>query len=134
MSTYSTRASKTAVELASEHNKTEVVKFITKYKTEPNILRSTTLDAAQDGADENRMGRERLRYRGRGEHRRREVIARTGNQYQCTEFNYQTPLAIAECKGNVEVVRLLIEGADVDSRDQYDQCTGHHDSDTSAQT
>ena len=58
------KANKTAAELASENGKAEVAKFIAEYKADANIrnkIRSTTLDTAQYGADEDGKMRERLR-------------------------------------------------------------------------
>src|SRR6266478_3967849 len=87
------KANETAADLASEDDKTEVAKFIAEYKADGNIrkkVRSSTLDTAQDGADE--IGTD----------------------------NENASLHTAAEEGKIDVVRLLIvRGADVDTRTQH---------------
>ncbi len=126
------RANKSAVELASENNKSEVAKFIAEYKADANVrsnLRSTTLDMAQYGADEDWEDEESASLHPAAEEGNVDIVKsllERGVDINGCDATNRTPLDKAACKGNIEIVRLLIErGAEVDSRDQWDNTPLH---------
>jgi len=126
------KTSKTAAELASENGKAEVAKLIAEYEADANIrrnIRSTTLDTAQGGADENGTDKEMATLHTAVEEGNIDVVKsllERGADINSLNGDDKTPLAIAAYKGSVEVVRLLIErGAEVDSRDKWDWTALH---------
>ena len=116
------RTNKTAAELASKNGNTEVSKFLAEYKGNANIrnkIRSTTLDAAEYGADED--GEASLH--AAAEEGNVDIVKsllERGTDVCIRNDHDRTPLNLAAMKGNLEVVRLLIEwgAAEVDSRDK----------------
>jgi ankyrin repeat protein len=115
---------KTAAEMGSENGKVEVAKLITEYKSDANIrnkVRSTTLDTAQYGADEDGENEGKASLHAAAEEGNIDIVRsllEQGMDINGRNAKHQTPLDRAAHKGNVDVVRLLIErGAEVDSRD-----------------
>jgi hypothetical protein len=112
--------------LASENGKAEVAKFIAEYKADANIrnkIRSSTLDTAQYGADEDGKDEGNASLHAAAEEGNIDIVKsllERGVDINSRNADIQTPLHRAAAKGNVDVVRLLIErGAEVDSRDMW---------------
>ena len=120
------KTNETAADLASENDKTEVAKFIAEYKADGNIrnkVRSSTLDTAQDRADEIGTDNENVSLHTAAEEGNIDIVRlliERGAEVDSRDDAGHTPLHEASRSGHVEVARALIDyGADINARDRY---------------
>jgi ankyrin repeat protein len=124
------KAKKTAAELATVNDKTEVAKFIGEYKADTDIqtkIRPTTSDTAQDGDGKYE---EMALFHGAtymGDIDVLKSLLDRGADVNIRDESHRTPLCVAAFKGNLGVARLLVErGAEVDTRDKEGRTPLHY--------
>jgi ankyrin repeat protein len=135
-------ANRTAAELASKNGQAEVVKFISEYKANSNNrnkLLFTALDTVEYGADDDGKDEAKVSLHDAAEEGNIDAVESLlgrGMDIKAGNASNQTLLDKATAKGEVDVVRMLIERgrAEVDSRDMWGwtplRCTRLVDSET----